>query len=82
MDGYSACTSLKKGAETADIPIVMLTGVGHVLNKVLAEWMGADGYIIKPFTSRELRDTAKKYLSTAKPGPKKEGVEPSPATAR
>jgi DNA-binding response OmpR family regulator len=53
-----------------------------VLNKVLAEWMGADGYIIKPFTSRELRDTAKKYLSTAKPGPKKEGVEPSPATAR
>jgi CheY-like chemotaxis protein len=40
MDGYSACASLKKDAETADIPIVMLTGVGHVLNKVLAEWMG------------------------------------------
>jgi CheY-like chemotaxis protein len=62
MDGYSACASLKKDAETADIPIVMLTGVGHVLNKVLAEWMGVDGYITKPFTSQELRDTVQKYL--------------------
>ena len=78
MDGYSACASLKRDSETADIPIVMLTGVGHVLNKVLAEWMGADGYITKPFTSQELRDTVKKYLYAPKAGLKKEEVEPAP----
>ncbi len=39
------------------------------LNK--AEQMGADGYITKPFTSEELKDTMKKHLSAAKAGPKK-----------
>ena len=57
--------------EMADIPVVMVTGVGHELNKVLAEQMGADCYITKPFTSEELKDTVKKHLSAAKAGPKK-----------
>ena len=70
MDGYTACASLKRDPETADIPVVMLTGVGHDLNKVLAEQMGADDYITKPFTSEELRNTVKKYLSAAKASPK------------
>ena len=70
MDGYSACASLKKDPRTADIPVVMLTGVGHELNKVLAEQMGADGYITKPFTSEELKDTVKKHLFAAKTGPR------------
>jgi CheY-like chemotaxis protein len=68
MDGYTACASLKRDPETADIPVVMLTGVGHELNKVLAEQMGADDYITKPFTSQELKDTVKKYLSPVKVG--------------
>ncbi len=71
MDGYSACASLKKNPRTADIPVVMLTGVGHELNKVLAEQMGADGYITKPFNSQDLRDTVKKHLSAAKTSPNK-----------
>ncbi len=71
MDGYSACASLKKDPETADIPVVMLTGVGHELNKVLAEQMGADGYITKPFESQDLKDTVKKHLSAAKTSPNK-----------
>ena len=71
MDGYSACASLKRDPEMADIPVVMVTGVDHELNKVLAEQMGADGYITKPFTSEELKDTVKKHLSAAKAGPKK-----------
>ena len=71
MDGYSACASLKKDPRTADIPVVMLTGVGHELNKVLAEQMGADGYITKPFNSQDLKDTVKKHRSTAKASPNK-----------
>ena len=71
MDGYSACASLKKDPRTADIPVVMLTGVGHELNKVLAEQMGADGYITKPFNSQDLKDMVKKHLSAAKASPNK-----------
>ncbi len=55
----------------ADIPVVMVTGVGHELNKVLAEQIGADGYITKPFESQDLKDTVKKHLSTAKASPNK-----------
>jgi two-component system alkaline phosphatase synthesis response regulator PhoP len=65
MDGYSACASLKKDPETADIPVVMLTGVGHELNKVLAEQMGAEGYITKPFSAEDLKEMVKKHLSAA-----------------
>jgi CheY-like chemotaxis protein len=71
MDGYSACASLKRDPETADIPVVMLTGVGHELNKVLAEQMGADGYITKPFTSEKLKETVKKHLFATTAGSSK-----------
>jgi len=34
--------------------VVMLTGVGHELNKKLSQQFGAEGYITKPFKLREL----------------------------
>jgi CheY-like chemotaxis protein len=64
MDGYSACAALKKDPQTAHIPVVMLTGVGHELNKVLAEQMGADDYITKPFGLDELRAITAKFFHT------------------
>lgn len=65
MDGYSACAALKKDPQTAHIPVVMLTGVGHELNKVLAMQMGADDYITKPFGPAELRAITAKFLQTS-----------------
>jgi CheY-like chemotaxis protein len=65
MDGYSACAALKKDPQTAHIPVVMLTGVGHQLNKVLAEQMGADDYVTKPFGLAELRALTAKFFSPA-----------------
>jgi len=75
MDGYSACASLKKDPRTADIPVVMLTGVGHELNKVLAEQMGADGYITKPFNSQDLREMVNKVLLEGKEAEHKQAEE-------
>jgi len=75
MDGYSACASLKKNPRTADIPVVMLTGVGHELNKVLAEQMGADGYITKPFNSQDLREMVNKVLLEGKEAEHKQAEE-------
>ncbi len=65
MDGYSACAALKKDPQTAHIPVVMLTGVGHELNKVLAMQMGADDYITKPFGPAELRAITAKFFPTS-----------------
>ncbi|GAI89854.1 unnamed protein product, partial [marine sediment metagenome] len=46
---------------TRAIPVVMLTGIGHELNRKLAQEMGADGYITKPFDLQDLLDTVKQY---------------------
>jgi len=48
IDGYTACNIIKKNQATTAVPVIMLTGVRHELNKKLAEKIGADGYITKP----------------------------------
>ena len=62
IDGYSAVSMLKADEATKHIPIVMLTAVDQELNKNLAQKMGADGYITKPFRSKDLIDTIGQLL--------------------
>ena len=66
MDGYQACSMIKRDKSTRSIPVVMLTGLGYEHNKKLAEEAGADGYITKPFTQKELLDTIGKFLEIPK----------------
>ena len=66
MDGYQACSIIKTDQSIKRIPVVMLTGIGHELNKKLAKEVGADGYITKPFTAKELLDTIGKFLGIPK----------------
>jgi len=66
MDGYQACSMIKRDKSTRSIPVVMLTGLGYEHNKKLAEEVGADGYITKPFTQKELLDTIGKFLEIPK----------------
>ena len=54
MDGYAALDAIKKDPATRSIPVVMVTAVGHELNKKLAEGMGSSGYLTKPFTVKDL----------------------------
>jgi len=56
MDGYAACSQIKADEATKGIPVVILTAVGHELNKKFATEMGAEGYITKPFNIQELLD--------------------------
>jgi CheY-like chemotaxis protein len=62
MDGYTVCQKLKADGATGTIPIVMVTGLCFSLNARLSQSLGADGYITKPFTGKELTDTVKKYF--------------------
>ena len=42
MDGYNACSIIRTDQATKGVPVVMLTGPDHELNKKLAKTMGAD----------------------------------------
>ena len=62
MDGYAACLRIKADQATKGIPVIILTGIGHELNKRFAEEMGADGYITKPFTRESLLEEMRQLL--------------------
>ena len=61
MDGYTACSIMKADETTKAIPVIMLTGVGHELNKKLACEVGASGYITKPFQLQDLLNEIAKF---------------------
>jgi len=63
VDGYIACHAIKTEPATKEIPVVMLTAIGYELNIKLSQEMGADGYITKPFSPQDLRDTIDRFLT-------------------
>ena len=64
MSGYAACSAIKTDPVTKGIPVVMLTGPGHELDKKHAKAMGADGYITKPFRLQDLEKTSGRFLKS------------------
>ncbi len=54
MDGFDICRRLKEERAYKDIPIIMLTARAEETDKVLGLELGADDYIVKPFSPREL----------------------------
>jgi two-component system alkaline phosphatase synthesis response regulator PhoP len=64
MDGLTACHAIRTGETTKTIPIVMVTAVGHELNRKLSEEvMGANGYITKPFSPQVLLETLRGFFN-------------------
>lgn len=54
MMGTNVCKALKKNERTAGIPIIMLTAKGEEIDRVVGFEVGADDYVVKPFSTREL----------------------------
>lgn len=54
MDGNEVLKRLKANPETSGIPVLMLTAKGEEIDRVLGLELGADDYIVKPFSPREL----------------------------
>lgn len=54
INGLEVCKTLKKEAKTASIPIIMLTAKSQESDKIVGLELGADDYITKPFSPREL----------------------------
>ena len=55
LTGYEVCERLKSNAETKDIHIIMLTARGQERDERIGMEAGADEYITKPFSPRNLR---------------------------
>ncbi|MBE6051684.1 MAG: response regulator transcription factor [Clostridium sp.] len=62
MDGYDVCKNIKGAEETEGIGIIMLTAKDEELDKILGLELGADDYITKPFSIRELLARVKAVL--------------------
>lgn len=54
IDGYEVCRRLKSDERTKEIPIIMLTAKAEEIDTVLGLELGADDYLAKPFSMREL----------------------------
>ena len=54
MDGLEVCRHLKSNPELSRIPVIMLTAKGEEIDKIVGLELGADDYVVKPFSPREL----------------------------
>ncbi|TLY40232.1 MAG: response regulator, partial [Nitrospirae bacterium] len=53
-DGLEVCRRIRQEPETARLPILILSGKGEEMDKVVGLEVGADDYLAKPFGDREL----------------------------
>jgi DNA-binding response OmpR family regulator len=66
IDGMEVCKLLRRDPTTAAIPIIMLTAKAGEMDRVLGLELGADDYVTKPFSPRELMLRIKKLLARVK----------------
>ncbi len=64
LDGTELCRELRK---TSDVPILMLTARADEVDRVVGFALGADDYVVKPFSPRELVERVKAILRRARP---------------
>ena len=65
VDGTEVCKILRRDPKTSAIPIIMLTAKAAEIDRVLGLELGADDYVTKPFSPRELVLRVKRLLRTA-----------------
>ncbi len=71
IDGLEVCKLLRRDPATAAIPVIMLTAKAAEIDRVLGLELGADDYVTKPFSPRELVLRVRKLLERRqKPTPK------------
>ena len=67
VDGFEVCKQLKASEEHSTIPIIMLTARIEETDKILGLELGADDYVTKPFSPRELVARVKAVLRRQRP---------------
>ncbi|MDD3893903.1 MAG: response regulator transcription factor, partial [Syntrophomonadaceae bacterium] len=76
MDGWTVCREVRK---TANLPIIMLTARDSEVDRIIGLELGADDYVVKPFSPRELVARVKAVLRRSQAVPVAQSVEKSAA---
>jgi phosphate regulon transcriptional regulator PhoB len=69
LDGLEVCRRLRQDERTRRIPVILLTVKSEETDKILGLEIGADDYVTKPFSQRELLARIKAVLRRAQPEP-------------
>ena len=64
-DGYEAFRVLKSDPETSNIPVILLTAKGREIDKKVGQQVGADYYIVKPFSPTRLIERVQEIFQSA-----------------
>ena len=75
MSGIELARALKRDPSTRDLPIIMLTARGEEADRVRGLEVGADGYVVKPFSPHELLARIKAVLRRTQPADAAEAIE-------
>ena len=68
MDGLEVCRRLKQSPATANVPVIMLTAKAEEVDRIVGLELGADDYMTKPFSPRELALRVRAVLRRAGAG--------------
>ncbi len=63
MDGFEVCRQLKASAETRNIPVIFISGLGEPMEKVQGFALGGVDYILKPFENSEVLARVRTHLA-------------------
>lgn len=63
MDGFNACRRLKKDPATASIKVVLVTRKGSDSDKFWGRKQGADGHLVKPYTTEQVKQMVAEMLA-------------------
>jgi two-component system phosphate regulon response regulator PhoB len=69
MQGTEICREIRRDRRTSAIPVIMLTAKGEEIDRVVGLEVGADDYVTKPFSVRELMLRVKAVLRRTRPEP-------------
>lgn len=75
ITGFEACKQLRK---FSNVPVIFLTARGDELDRVVGLEIGADDYVVKPFSPREVAARVKAILKRVIPAPAFPQIEPQP----
>ncbi|MBZ4654813.1 MAG: two component transcriptional regulator, winged helix family [Peptococcaceae bacterium] len=82
LDGLEICRRLRQQEQTKLLPVIMLTARGEEIDRVVGLELGADDYLTKPFSPRELVARVKSLLRRSQTAPKAASDTTSPAIIR
>ncbi len=61
LDGYQTCAIIKRNADFADLPVIMLSSKDGLFDKARGRMVGSQDYLTKPFTKDQLLQAVKQH---------------------